>query len=220
MEPTQGNVSHSMIVSITTPTTSTKDSVTAATAATAAVVETERAITTTAQLCKDDDMMVRSTMVSSTYTCFFITLDLVCMTGNDMMKSGRKPWTKETWPFLVAWKEQQQKHYEQLLQWLHPWIDKGYQVELINDSHLRLYFPTATTRQQALVWLDEFKHKLIMEYGGCPDWQLEEETVLIQEPLLPVGPDYFQGIHLFLTHIDELVENGPGFTKFGFVDGT
>jgi hypothetical protein len=154
--------------------------------------------------------------VSTSTTYFYITLDLVPMTathsifspGNSSSTSPWKPWTKEVLPRLMDWKTKQQQHYDRLLDWLQLCLDKGCHVQQIGTS-LRLYLPKhLIERGQAMVWLDTIGNtSLVLD----EDWLLEQETISVDEPLVPLGPDYFQGIHLFLSHIDDLVDHGPAF---------
>lgn len=168
-----------------------------------------------------DDILAKATLektnhVSTLTTYFFITLDLVPMTATQSIFNPEnscnikpwKPWTKEVLPRLLDWKTKQQQHYDRLLDWLQLCLDKGCHVQQIGTS-LRLYLPKhLIERGQAMAWLDAIGNTgLILDQ----DWLLEEETISVEEPLVPLGPDYFQGIYLFLSHIDDLVDQGPAF---------
>ncbi|CAO3576262.1 unnamed protein product [Absidia cylindrospora] len=173
-------------------------------------------VSTAPMLCTEDDLHTTTT-VPTTRTCFYITLALVPTTStvgsSTFLASSETPWTKDVWPMLVKWKERQQHHYDQLLAWLQPCLDQGYRIQWVGDlSALRLYFPKQVTRRdQALAWLEDLKQQ-DMDGDEFLAWvTLEEESILVDEPLVPLGPDYFQGIHLFLTHIDDLVDHGPAF---------
>ncbi|ORZ11985.1 hypothetical protein BCR42DRAFT_421013 [Absidia repens] len=217
-------------------------STTTTTATTASIVSDMVPATVKAapMLCTEDDLikdMHTTTTVSTTRTCFYITLELAPTSlttststststsdSSSFLASSETPWTKDVWPMLVKWKERQQDYYDQLLAWLQPCLDQGYRIQWVSEggggAALRLYFPKQVTRHdQALAWLEDLKTKngktAPPQQDGEDDFlawvTLEEESILVDEPLVPLGPDYFQGIHLFLTHIDDLVDHGPAF---------
>ncbi|ORX45710.1 hypothetical protein DM01DRAFT_1339937 [Hesseltinella vesiculosa] len=182
----------------------------------------------------DDTSFIHHTTVATTMTRFFVTVDFFPMElepevfANSSQNNASIPWTRHVWMLLMTWKKNQDLFHKDLMHILQRCLDQGYEIQWMPragadhlatlDSpspppgapRLRLYLPNRITqREQALAQLASVQAFM----SGPVRWQLEEEQVPVQEPLLPLGPDYFQGVHLFLDHIDDLIHHGPAFAR-------
>ncbi|CAO3625431.1 unnamed protein product [Cunninghamella blakesleeana] len=165
-------------------------------------------------------------------------MSMISSKSSSMNKNHKKekdwlPLSQDLMSFFISWKEKQQTYYQHFIQWIQFFVDKQFHFSITNEGQsLRLYFPKHVIhKEQALSWLNDinekFYHHLQQQYYKkrnhslnhddnevvFPHWSLHQETRLVQEPLLPLGPDYFQGLQLFLDEIDDLFHHGPAFSK-------
>ncbi|KAI9300008.1 hypothetical protein BJ944DRAFT_273617 [Cunninghamella echinulata] len=175
---------------------------------------------------KEDDMTsIHSTVISTTTPYFYLDIDLLpppsfysIMIHSDMDSKQEKknPLSQDILSYFNTWKNKQQTYYHQFILWLQFFVNKKelchYTIRHQGQS-LRIYLPKHITHQdQVMDWIKEIKKNeewMMMP----PQWSLHQDSKVTQEPLLPLGPDYFQGLQLFLDQIDDLFDHGPAFSK-------
>ncbi|KAI8070353.1 hypothetical protein BC940DRAFT_295893 [Gongronella butleri] len=182
----------------------------------------------------DTSLLMHNATVTKTTTRYFITLDFFpaalapqFANADDKRVDTPIPWTRHTWLLLMAWKKDQDLYLKDLMHLLQRCLDQGYEIRWMTPvaasssssslstampfiPQLRLYFPSQMTRkEQALARL----HALHDWISSPVRWELEDEQIQSVEQLLPLGPDYFQSLHLFLDQIDDMIHHGPAFAK-------
>ncbi|KAG0174624.1 hypothetical protein DFQ30_003612 [Apophysomyces sp. BC1015] len=82
---------------------------------------------------------------------------------------------------------------------------EGGELRVIFPPHL--FAPYPPTKERARLWLDR-----IGIDPESPHFTIDEEMKPKPDHMDDVfGPEYFKGIHLFLDHVDDLIEMGPAF---------
>ncbi|CAO3618046.1 unnamed protein product [Cunninghamella echinulata] len=175
---------------------------------------------------KEDDMTsIHSTTISTTTPYFYLDIDLLpppsfysIMIHSDMDSKQEKKnlLSQDLLSYFNTWKNKQQTYYHQFILWLQFFVNKKESCHYTirhQGQLLRIYLPKHIIHQdQVMDWIKEIKKNeewMMMP----PQWSLHQDSKITQEPLLPLGPDYFQGLQLFLDQIDDLFHHGPAFSK-------